>query len=186
MLKKVLVGLAALLALLLVVISLQPATFHLERSIEMAVPPEAAFAQVNDFHVWRAWSPWEKLDPNMRRTYAGAAAGSGAEYAWASATQAGEGRMTIEHADPSRIVIRLEFLKPFPATNTVTFTFVPTPNGSKTTWAMDGTNNFVSKAFHLVFDMDKLVGADFERGLSAMKKAAEASAQVPAVAAKGP
>lgn len=188
MLKKILIGIGAALAVLLAVISLQPATFHFERSLNMAAPPEAAFAQVNDFHAWRAWSPWEKLDPNMQRTYEGAPSGVGAKYAWVGSKEVGEGRMTIEKSEPSagatqRIQIKLEFLKPFAATNTATFTFAKTAEGTKTTWAMDGNNNFMSKAFHLVMDMDKMLGPDFERGLAAMKIAAEASAKTPSVAA---
>ena len=183
MLKKILIGVGAAIALLLVVISTQPATFHVERSVTMAAPPEAAFAQVNDFHAWSGWSPWEKLDPTMKRTYDGAPAGVGAKYAWVGNKEVGEGRMTIETSTPSKIVIKLEFLKPFTATNSATFTFAKTAAGTKTTWAMDGNNNFVSKAFHLVMDMDKMIGADFERGLAAMKTAAEASPQAaPSVA----
>ena len=183
MLKKILMGVGAALAVLLVVIALQPATFHIERSVNMAASPEAAFAQVNDFHAWRAWSPWEKLDPSLQRSYDGAASGVGAKYAWVGNKQVGEGRMTIEKSSPTQIQIKLEFLKPFAATNTATFTFEKTPGGTKTTWAMDGNNNFVSKAFHLVMDMDKMLGPDFERGLFAMKTAAEAASKTPSVAA---
>src|SRR5689334_15444695 len=107
MLKKILIGVAAALALLVLVILMQPATFHIERSINMAVPPEAAFAQVNDFHAWSAWSPWEKLDPSMKRSYDGAPAGVGAKYAWVGNKEVGEGRMTIEQSDPSQVVIKL-------------------------------------------------------------------------------
>jgi hypothetical protein len=187
MLKKILIGLGALLALLLIAISLQPATFHVERSITIAAPAETVFAQVNDFHAWGAWSPWEKLDPGMKRTHEGAPAGVGAKYAWAGNKEVGEGRMTIEKSTPgSEVGIKLEFLKPFEATNTATFTFQKTPNGTKTTWAMDGKNNFVSKAMHLVMDMDKMIGPDFERGLAAMKTAAEKAARTPIVANAAP
>ncbi len=178
MLKKILIGVTAVLAVLVVVVALQPSTFHIERSITMAAPPERAFAQVNDFHAWKAWSPWEGMDPAMRRTHSGAPAGVGAVYAWAGNDDVGEGRMTIEEsATPSRIAIKLEFLKPFAATNRATYSFVPTSGGTKVTWAMDGTNNFVMKAFGLFANMDKLVGADFERGLTSMKAVAERAAQ---------
>jgi hypothetical protein len=182
MLKKILIGLGAALVVLLIVIAVQPAEFHIERSVNMAAPPEAAFAQVNDFHNWGAWSPWDKMDPSMKRSYEGAPSGVGAKYAWAGNNQVGEGRMTIEKSEPSEIAIKLEFLKPFAATNTATFTFTKTPEGNETTWAMDGHNNFVSKAFSLFMDMDKLVGSDFERGLAAMKTAAEAAPKLPSVA----
>jgi len=183
MLKKILIAVAAALAVLLVVISLQPATFHVERSITVAAPAQKVLAQVNDFHAWHAWSPWEKLDPSMKRTYDGAPAGVGAKYAWVGNKEVGEGRMTIEKSEPTQIAVKLEFLKPFAATNTATFTFVEADGRTKVTWAMDGNNNFVSKAFHLVMDMDKMIGPDFERGLSAMKTAAEASVTSPSVAA---
>jgi hypothetical protein len=182
MLKKILLGVAAALLVLVIVIALQPATFHVERSVTIAAPPPAVVAQVNDFHAWRAWSPWEKLDPNLKRSYEGPPAGVGAKYAWVGNNDVGEGRMTIEKSEPSQIAIRLEFLKPFAATNTATFTFAKDDASTKTTWAMDGKNNFMSKAFHLVMDMDKLIGADFERGLAAMKVAAETSARSPSVA----
>lgn len=182
MLKKILIGVAGALLLLLVAISLQPDTFHVERSISVAAPPANVRALVDDFHAWRGWSPWEKLDPNLQRTFDGPPAGAGAKYAWRGNREVGEGRMTIEQSDPSRIVIELEFLKPFEASNTATFTFVGTEQGTKTTWAMDGRNNFMSKAFHLVMDMDKMLGADFERGLEAIKASAEASPRAPSVA----
>lgn len=186
MLKKILIGIAVALALLVIVISLQPSTFHIERSINIAAPPEAAFAQVNDFHAWRAWSPWEKLDPGMQRTYEGAPTGVGAKYAWVGSKEVGEGRMTIEKSEPARIQIKLEFLKPFQATNTATFSFAKSAEGTQATWAMDGNNNFISKAFHLVMNMDKMIGPDFERGLASLKTAAEASAKTPTVAATSP
>jgi len=183
MLKKILVAVAALLLVLLVVISLQPATFHVERSATIAAPPEAVRALVDDFHAWRGWSPWEKLDPQMQRSYEGPPSGAGAKYAWQGNQQVGEGRMTIEQSEASRVVIRLEFLKPFRATNTATFSIRRSERGTELTWAMDGQNNFVSKALHLVMDMDKMVGTDFERGLSALKANAEASSRSPSVAA---
>lgn len=176
MLKKLLLGIGAALSLLVLVISLQPSTFHVERSITIGAPPAQVAALVNDFHAWRGWSPWEKLDPGMQRRYDGAPAGVGAKYAWVGSKQVGEGRMSIEQSDASRTRIELEFLKPFRATNTVSFSFANSPEGTRTTWAMDGSRDFMAKAMHLVMDMDQLVGSDFERGLSALKLAAEASA----------
>jgi hypothetical protein len=186
MLKKILIGVGAGLVVLVGVVSLQPDTFHVERSATMAAPPEAVFAQVNDFHAWAAWSPWEKLDPQMKRSHEGAPSGVGAKYAWAGNEEVGEGRMTIEKSTPSEVAIKLEFLKPFEATNTATFTFQKTSEGTKTTWAMDGKNNFVSKAMHLAMNMDKMIGPDFERGLASMKTVAEAAAKTPAIANAAP
>ncbi len=186
MLKKVSLGVAALLVALVMVIALRPADFRIERSIKMAAPPEAARALVNDLRQWGAWSPWDKLDPSMKRSYEGPPSGVGAKYAWVGNDQVGEGRMTIEKSEPTEITVKLELLKPFTATNTTTFTFVKTPEGNETTWAMSGHNSFVSKAFDLFMDMDKVVGADFERGLRAMKAAAEAAPQAPSVAVTTP
>lgn len=178
MLKKILIGIGAALALLVIVILMQPATFRVVRSTTMAAPPEVAFQQVSDFHAWSAWSPWEKLDPNMKRSFEGAESGVGARYAWAGNDDVGEGRMTIEKSSaPSEVVIKLEFLKPFAATNTTAFTFERTPEGSKATWSMEGENNFVSKAMSLFMDMDEMIGADFERGLASLKTVSEAAAK---------
>jgi uncharacterized protein YndB with AHSA1/START domain len=175
MFRKLLTGLGALVLVFVLVVATRPSTFHLERSITIAAPPEKVYAQVEDFHAWRAWSPWEGLDPNLKRTYEGPNAGKDASYAWAGNDKAGEGRMTIEKADkPKSLEVKLEFIKPFPATNTATFTFVPVAEGTKLTWAMDGKNGFLSKAFSLFVDMDKLVGGDFERGLASMKTVVEA------------
>ena len=174
MVRKILIGIAALVVVLVLVVATRPSTFHIERSITIAAPPERPFAHVNDFHRWGAWSPWEKVDPQMKRTFSGAPEGAGAVYAWAGNNEIGEGRMTIEQSDmPSQVFIKLEFLKPFAATNTATFTFAPVPTGTKVTWAMDGRNNFVAKALHLVMDMDKMIGGNFEQGLAALKTVAE-------------
>ena len=192
MARKILIGVAALVVLLVLVILTRPATFHIERSIIMAAPPENAFAQVNDFHAWPAWSPWEKLDPAMKKTFDGPPSGVGAKYAWTGNDQVGEGRMTIEKSEkPSQIVIKLEFLKPFAATNQTTFTFTPNAGGSHVTWAMDGENSFMAKAASLFMDMDKLIGGDFDKGLAAMKTAAEsapkaAPATIPAAVPAAP
>jgi hypothetical protein len=186
MLKKILIGLGAGVGALLVVIALQPATFHIERSITTTAPPAAALAQVNDFHAWSKWSPWEKLDPGMQRTYEGPTSGVGAKYAWLGNKQVGEGRMTIEQSEPSRVVVKLEFLKPFAATNTATFSFAKVDDGSQVTWAMDGKNDFMGKAFHLFMDMEKMIGPDFEQGLASLKVAAEAAAKASSVAEHSP
>lgn len=183
MVRKILIGSSAVVAGLLLVVAAQPATFHIERSISVAAPAEKAFALVNDFRSWTSWSPYEKIDPEMQRTYEGAPAGSGAIYSWAG-KEAGKGRMTLRKSEPpSKISIELAFIEPLEATNTATFTFVPDPNGTKVTWAMDGRYDFLGKAASLVMDMDELVGADFERGLADLKSAAESASKSDAQAA---
>jgi len=174
MLLYVLLGVAAFVALFVLVAALQPAAFHIERSAVIQAPPEKPFSHVNDFRAWEAWSPWEGKDPAMKRDYTGAASGVGAKYAWFGNKDVGEGRMTIESADaPRRLGIKLEFIKPFAATNQATFTFAPEGGGTKVTWGMDGNRNLMMKAFGLFVNMDKLVGPDFERGLANLRGLSE-------------
>jgi hypothetical protein len=169
------------------VVASQPAAFHVERKVTIAAPAEHAYALVNDFHAWKAWSPWEQLDPTMSRSYEGAHSGVGAKYGWAGNSKVGEGRMTIEKsAKNAQISIALEFIKPFPGHNTATFTFVPTSEGTQVTWAMDGRHNLLGKAFSIFMDIDKLLGAEFEQGLTAMKAAAEDASKSTADLARAP
>jgi len=186
MIGKIVIALVVVAAAFVIVVATRPAEFHIERSIAVLAPPADAFAQVNDFHAWAAWSPWDKLDPKMERTHSGPPAGPGATYAWKSESgKVGQGRMTIEKSEaPTRVVVTLEFIKPFAATNTVTFSFDAAADGTKVTWAMDGRNGFMGKAFALLMNMDKTVGGDFERGLAALKVAAEAAPK-PASAVAG-
>ncbi len=178
MLKKVLIGLAVVILALVGFIASRPSTFRIERSATVAAPAEVVFAQVNDFHKWGAWSPWDKLDPNQKRSFEGAESGQGAKYSWVGNDKVGEGRMTLEESKAGELVrIKLEFLKPWEATNTTTFSFKAAEGGTTVTWAMEGTNNFGSKAFSLVMDMDAMVGKDFENGWAAMKTVAEAEAK---------
>jgi hypothetical protein len=177
MLLKILIGVAVIIVLLVLFIATRPSAFRVERSITIAAPPGRAFALVNDFRAWPAWSPWEKKDPRMKKTLGGPPSGVGATYAWAGDKNVGEGRMTIERSErPSLVAIKLEFFKPFTGTNTATFDFAPVPAGTKVTWVMEGKYNFVTKGVSLVMDMDKMIGNDFEAGLAAMKAAAEGTA----------
>ena len=181
-LVKVLIGIAAAVVLvvgvLAVIVAMQPSEFRIERSATIAAPAPVVFAQVNDFHKWQAWSPWAKLDPAVKNSFAGAPAGQGAAFAWAGNRQVGEGRMTITESRPSELVrIKLEFLKPFEATNTAEFTFKPQGEHTAVTWSMYGHNNFVGRAVCLFVNMDKVLGGEFEKGLASMKSVAEASAK---------
>lgn len=182
MLKKILIsaGVVAsvVIGVFVIVVATRPAEFRIERSTTIAAPPERVFHQVNDFRAWSGWSPWDKLDPNLTRSFSGPPNGTGASYAWVGNENVGEGRMTIEKSTPpSEVVIKLEFLKPWEATNTTVFSFTPEGAGTRVNWAMTGENNFASKAFSLFVDMDQLVGADFDRGLAAMKALAETSSE---------
>lgn len=176
MLYIVLAVVAALVIIFLIVVATRPADFRIERRATISAPAAVVFDQVNDFRNWGAWSPWAKLDPAMKETYDGPPAGTGSHYAWVGNKKVGEGAMTILESRPGELVrIKLEFLKPFAATNTAEFVFAPEGDGTTVTWSMTGKNNFVSKAFCLFMDMDKMVGGDFEKGLAAMKTVAEAA-----------
>ncbi len=174
--RKILIGAIAIIVVFFIVVAMQPAEFRVSRSATIAAPAPAVFAQVNDLRKWEAWSPWEKRDPQMKQTYDGPPAGVGAVTAWAGNHEVGEGRMTITESNPSeRIKIKLEFFKPFAATNTAEFTFRPEGDRTLVTWSMSGRNNFLAKAAHLFMDIDKMVGGDFEQGLANMKAVAEAA-----------
>jgi carbon monoxide dehydrogenase subunit G len=181
MLKKIAIALVLILAALAAFIATRPAEFRIARSRRLAAPPDVVHAYVNDFHQWPAWSPWEKLDPAMKREHSGAPAGPGAVYYWSGNDQVGEGRMTMtDSRPPQSVTIRLEFLKPWAATNTTQFDFTPSGAGTNVTWAMTGHNNFMAKAFSVFMDMDELVGPDFERGLSNLDAAVAAKPAAPA------
>jgi len=174
-LKKIVIALFVLVAVIAVIVALQPAEFRIARSATIAAPAPVVFQQVNDFHNWQNWSPWEGRDPAMKRIFDGAPAGAGAVYRWEGNKEVGSGSMTIAESRPNELVtIRLEFLKPFRATSMAEFAFKPDGNRTAVTWSMTGRNNFMAKAVHLFLNMDKIIGDDFERGLAQMKQIAEA------------
>lgn len=174
MAAKIGIAVLVLLAVLGVTVALQPSHFRVVRSADVAAPPDAVFEQVNDFRKWAKWSPYDKLDPSMKKTFSGPPSGVGSEYAWAGNDKAGEGRMKITDSKPSQhIGIELSFIKPFAATNRASFDFQPAANGTRVQWAMEGENGFIGKAFCLVMDMDSLVGKDFEQGLANLSVAAK-------------
>jgi uncharacterized protein YndB with AHSA1/START domain len=175
MIRKTVIIIAILVAALLVIIATRPPVFRLERSTVIAAPPEQVFGHINDFHKWEAWSPWAKLDPNSKTTFEGPPNGKGAIFKWAGNNEVGEGRQEIiESEAPQRIVIRLEFIKPFKALNQTEFTLKPEAGGTQVTWAMSGKNNFMAKAVSLFMDCEKMVGPDFEKGLASLKTISEA------------
>ena len=176
--KKIGIGLVVVLAIAVAIVATRPSEFHIERSKTIAAPADVVFLFVNDFHDWPSWSPWEKLDPQMQKSHSGAPLGKGAVYEWSGNDQVGKGRMTIKESRPNQLVgIQLEFMEPWTATNDTTFTFHGSGSTTKLTWAMDGENDFMAKAFSLFMDMDALVGKDFETGLDALAKVAAAEAE---------
>lgn len=166
MLRKVLVAVSVVIVFLVAFVATRPSHFLIERSATLPAPPAVVYARLADFGKWSAWSPWERMDPAMKRTISGEPASVGHAYGWVGNDEVGEGRMTIVSlTPPARVEIRLEFLKPMKATNATVFTVEPEGTGSRVTWTMTGTNGFVAKAFGLVMDVDAMVGRDFEQGL---------------------
>jgi len=150
-------------------------TYTVARSSPVAAPPQRVFEEIVDFHRWPAWSPWEDIDPAMRREYSGAASGVGAVYAWSGNRKAGAGRMTVlEAAEPSRARIDLVFEKPFTAHNQITFDIAPDAGGSRVTWTMVGRRTLAVRLMGVVRSMDAMVGPDFERGLARLRAVTEA------------
>jgi len=171
----VVIVLIVLVVALLISGFLRPSTFHIERSTVVSTPPERIAPFINDFHQWTGWSPWEKMDPTMKKTFGGATAGVGAVYEWAGNSKVGQGRMEITASQPERIVIKLDFIKPFEGHNVATFAIVSEPIGAKVKWAMDGHVNYMMRVMGLFMNMDKMIGKDFEAGLSNLKGLAEDS-----------
>jgi hypothetical protein len=152
------------------------AEFEVVRSTKIAAGRERVHGLINDFHNWRAWSPWEDADPALRRDYSGPQTGVGARYAWEGNRRAGKGSMEIVDSAPEEIKLRLSFEKPWKATNVVSFALASEGEAAtEVTWRMNGTNQGVSALFSKVVSMDKLVGRDFEKGLARMRDVAEAS-----------
>lgn len=175
MLKKISLAFAVLLAVILIYAATRPDSFRVERGAVIEAPPEEIFAHLEDLRQWAAWSPWERKDPAMKRTHSGAARGTGAVYAWDGNDDVGQGSMEIIETDPpSRLVIRLDFIKPFEAHNIVEFALRPEGGSTNVVWSIHGPSPYVSKLMGLFFDMDAMIGKDFEDGLARLKTLAEA------------
>jgi hypothetical protein len=178
MLVKTLIVITVVVAALAAYVASRPAEFRVTRSASFAAPTAVVFAQVNELKKWQAWSPWAKKDPQMKQSYEGPAAGVGAVTSWQGNKDVGEGRMTIVESRASELIrIKLEFFKPFAATNSAEFAFKPEGGRTVVTWSMQGSNNFIGKAMGLLFDFDKMIGSDFEAGLAGIKAIVEAHDQ---------
>jgi uncharacterized protein YndB with AHSA1/START domain len=174
MLKKIVLLVLALIAALLIYAATRPDTFRVERTARISAPAEKIFPLIDDFHRWSAWSPYEKLDPEMKRTFGGTPAGKGATYAWASNGKAGAGGMEITESMPSsKISIKLDFIKPFEGHNVAEFTLQPQGDATQVTWAMYGPSPYMAKLMGIFFNMDTMIGKDFETGLANLKTATE-------------
>lgn len=178
MILKIVLLVAALVAVFVVIVSLRPNHFRVERSVTIAGPTSLAFSYVNTSRGWEAWSPWVKLDPQMKVTYEGPAAGVGAVTAF-EGRKCGTGRSTIvESREDELIRFRLDMFKPMNSTSDAEFTFKPTAGGTVVTWSLSGECNFVAKAVGLFMNCDKMVGDSFELGLNQLKAAVEKPKEV--------
>lgn len=174
MFTTIAISVIALIAASLGYAATKPDTFRIQRATRIKVPPEKIFPFINDLRRWNAWSPWEKMDPALKRTYSGAESGRGAVYAWEGNNKVGQGRMEItESAPSSKITMKLDFIKPFEAHNFAEFTLESKDDLTNVTWAMYGPSLYFGKVMGLFFSMDKMVGKDFETGLANLKAAAE-------------
>jgi uncharacterized protein YndB with AHSA1/START domain len=174
MLKTIPLVAALLIGAVLVLAATRPDQFRITRSTVIKAPPEKIFALISDFRRWATWSPYEKKDPDMRRSFGEAAEGRGATYAWDGDGNVGQGRMEIiEVAPPGKVVIHLDFTRPFEAHNSVVFTLLPRGQETEVTWDMQGRANYLSKLIGVFINMDRMVGRDFEAGLANLKAVAE-------------
>jgi Polyketide cyclase / dehydrase and lipid transport len=183
MLENILIGVAGVVVLFVAVAATRPSGYHVERKLDVAAPTDLVFGVLNDLHQFANalvlfGSPWEKLDPNMQKTFAGPAAGVGQSYAW-SGKKVGTGKMTIEESVPGQKVgMKLEFVKPMASTAICALTLAGTPAGSSVTWSMRGNHNFIGKAFGMFMNMDNMLGSDIENGLAQLKSIAEGKGEV--------
>lgn len=177
--KIILIVLAIAIAGLLALVVTRPDTYHVERSRKIDAPADVVFTHLDDLKAWAAWSPWETLDPNVKRTFEGPAKGVGAGYSWEGNKQVGKGKMTItQSTPPTAISYRLEFIEPFASIAAATFTLQPEGDQAVTaTWSMDGHRNFIGKAMSVFMSMDKMIGGQFEKGLASLASIAKAEAK---------
>jgi uncharacterized protein YndB with AHSA1/START domain len=174
MLKTVGIILLLLLGALLLMASRQPDAFAIERSVVVSAPAEVIYPKIADLHQWSAWSPYEKLDPQMKKVFNGTPGAAGASYYWSGNAKAGEGTMTVrELMPPSKITMQRDILKPIEEHNVVEFNLEPTDGGTRVTWAMRGANSYLSKIVGVFMNMDTMIGKEFEDGLASLKTAVE-------------
>ena len=174
MLATIAIIVVVLLAALLAFAATRPDVLRVQRATSIQAAPETIFPLIADFHRWISWSPWENRDPELKRTYSGAASGKGAVYAWKGNRNVGSGRMEItEASSPGKITIQLDFIKPFAAHNITEFTLQPAGGATNVTWTMHGPSPFITKVMGVFVNMDKMIGKDFETGLANLKSVAE-------------
>jgi uncharacterized protein YndB with AHSA1/START domain len=169
-LKRIALAVAVLIGGVLIYASTRPDTLHVERTLTINAPAEKIYPLISDFHNWTAWSPYEKRDPALKRTYSGSPSGKGAVYEWEGNNDVGSGRMEItDTSAPSKIVIKLDFIKPFEGHNVAEFRMRPGGDTTTVTWAMQGPSPYVGKVIGVFMNMDRMIGSDFESGLANLK-----------------
>ena len=173
MIKKILILIVVVVAAVLLFATTRPNALHVERTASIKAPAEKIFPLINDFHKWGSWSPYEKRDPAMVRTYSGAPQGKGAIYEWAGNSEVGSGRMEILETSPSQTTIKLDFIKPFEGHNIALFTAKPGGDVTTMTWSMDGPTPYIGKVMGMFMNMDTMIGTDFADGLANLKSLAE-------------
>jgi hypothetical protein len=174
MLKTILILVVIAIAAVFIYAATRPDNFRVERSADIAAPPEKIYVLIRDLRRWRDWSPYEKKDPAMQRTLSGPPAGVGAAYAWKGNKEVGEGRMEIIEATlPSQVRLQLDFIAPFQAHNIAEFSLQPQGTITRVTWALSGPSPFITKLIGVFMNMDKMIGGDFETGLAQLKALAE-------------
>lgn len=176
MLDLILILIAIAVIIFVIAAAMQPSDFRVTRTTTISAPASVVFPHVNELQKWDAWSPWAKLDPNAKNSFNGPASGVGAIMRWAGNNKVGQGSMMITESRPDEFIqFKLEFLKPFKATNTAEFTFNSENNQTTVTWSMYGKNNFMGKAMGLIMSCDKMLGGQFEKGLATLKSVVEAA-----------
>jgi len=184
MLKKLAVALVGALGIFVIVAMMQPAEYRVVRTVTVQAPADVVFAQVNDLQRWQAWSPWAKLDPNAKTEFEGPAAGKGAVMRWDGNMEVGKGSMTIAESRPSeQIDFALKFDKPLPGESTASFSFKASGADTVVEWSMQGKNNLIGKAMSLIFNCEKMIGEQFDKGLLSLKTVAESEVAKAAAAA---
>jgi len=174
MLWTILAIIAVVIAGILIFAATKPDIFRVQRSATIAAPADKIFPHLLDFQRWPAWSPYEKKDPAMKRTFSGPAIGPGATYAWEGDKNVGAGRIEVTEVSPNaRLAFDLIMLKPFQARNKGEFTLEPQGNGTLVTWAMYGPAPYITKLMQVFCNMDRMVGGDFEKGLADLKTISE-------------
>lgn len=162
--------LALALAGFLIYVAMRPSDFRIERSLTLSASLEMVFARINDLRQFNSWNPFALADPAIQLTYSGSSSGQDAAYHWESKGRAGTGSMKItESTAPTRVVMDLKFIKPFAANNVATFALTPDGTGTKVTWSMTGCNRYTHKLMGTIFNMDKMVGGEFAKGLNNLK-----------------